>query len=245
MAGRGRAPGRAVAGVSRASAYGRLAGLVGLVLAAWLLARLTPAGGVLSRDGALALLESVRASLWAPALFVLLYAAATALALPGSVLTIVGGAVFGFGWGAVLNTVGANLGANAAFGVARFLGRDGIQQLTRGRLAGLDRVAEQRGFWGLFALRLVPLVPFNALNFGAGLTALRWRDYALATVIGILPGTLVYTFFADALVRGSTDASRDAYLRLWIAGGLLLALSAVPALARRLGFRIAALPKGS
>lgn len=230
--------------MTRLGAYAKLAGLVALVGAAWLAARYTPLGEYVSRDGALALLESVRASLWAPVLFVAIYAVATALALPGSVLTIAGGAVFGFAWGAVLNSLGANIGANAAFLIARGLGRDGIRTLTRGRLDGLDRATAERGFWGLFVLRLVPLVPFNALNVGAGLTAMRWRDYALATVVGILPGTLVYTFFADALVRGSTEASRDAYLRLWIAAGLLLALSAIPLVARRLGFRLPTRPLG-
>lgn len=221
-------------------AYVRLAALVALLAGAWLAVRLTPLGDLVTREGALALLESLRSSAWAPALFVCLYAAATALALPGSVLTIAGGAVFGFGWGAVLNTVGANLGANAAFVIARSLGRDGVRRLTGNRLAGLDRAAGQGGFWAVFVLRLIPLVPFNALNFGAGLTALRWRDYALATAVGILPGTLVYTFFADALVRGSTEAGRDAWVRLWIAAGLLLALSLVPLIARRLGFRLPA-----
>lgn len=228
-----------MARVTRAGPYLRLAGLVALIAGVWLAVRLTPVGEVTSREGALATLESLRASVWAPVVFVAAYAVATAVALPGSVLTIAGGAVFGFVWGAVLNSVAANLGANAAFLIARGLGREGIQRLTRGRLAGLDRAAEQRGFWGLLVLRLVPLVPFNALNFGAGLTGIRWRDYALATAVGILPGTLVYTFFADALVRGSTEASRDAYVRLWIAGGLLLALTAVPLIARRFRTRSA------
>ena len=89
----------------------------------------------------------------------------------------------------------------------------------------------------MLVLRLVPLVPFNALNFGSGLTSLRWPDYALATVVGILPGTLVYTFFADALVLGSTQAGREASVRLWIAAGLFLALSLIPVVARKLGFK--------
>jgi uncharacterized membrane protein YdjX (TVP38/TMEM64 family) len=91
---------------------------------------------------------------------------------------------------------------------------------------------------GLLILRLIPLVPFNALNFGSGLTAMRWRDYALATVIGIVPGTLVYVFFADALMQGSTEASAEARIRLFVAGGLLVVLSLVPFIAKRLGFRL-------
>ncbi len=227
-----------MAGLARLRPFLKLALLVGILMAAWLLVRATPAGEYFTREGVARALEAVRGSAWAPAVFVLAYASATALALPGSILTIAGGAVFGFGWGAVLNTFGANIGATAAFGMARVLGREGIERIAGSRLQGLNNATMQHGFIGLFVLRLIPLVPFNALNFGSGLTALRWRDYAIATVLGILPGTLVYTFFADALMLGSTEASRAAYTRLWIAGGLLIALSLVPLIARRLGFKL-------
>lgn len=225
-----------MAGVTRVHPYVRLAVLALLLAAAVLALRFTPLGQLFARDALLEFFARLRGSAWAPVVFVLGYAGATALALPGSILTIVGGAVFGFWYGALLNTAGANLGASAAFAVARGLGREGVRRLGGARLAGLDGAAAERGFVGLFVLRLIPLVPFNALNFGAGLTAIRWRDYALATLIGILPGTLVYTFFADALVRGSADAGREATVRLWIAVGLLLLLSAIPLVARRFGF---------
>jgi len=137
----------------------------------------------------------------------------------------------------VLVTIAANIGATAAFLLARALGREGIERLLGGRLKGLDAATGQHGFVGLLILRLIPLVPFNALNFGAGLTAMRWRDYVLATVIGILPGTIVYVFSADALVQGATGASAEARTRLFIAAGLFLVLTLVPLLAKRLGFR--------
>ncbi len=231
-----------MAGVTRAKPYLKLLALVVILGVAAVIVRATPLGEYFTRDGLVDALESVRRSMWAPIVFVAIYSVATALALPGSLLTIGGGAVFGFWWGAVLNTLGANIGANAAFLLSRALGREGIERLAGKRLQGLNRATEQHGFYGLFVLRLVPLVPFNALNFGSGLTAIRWRDYALATVIGILPGTLVYTFFADALVQGSTTAGQDAKIRLWIAAGLLLLLSLVPFIAKRLGFRM---PTGS
>jgi uncharacterized membrane protein YdjX (TVP38/TMEM64 family) len=183
-------------------------------------------------------LQALRSSMWAPVIFVTVYSLATALALPGSLLTIVGGAVFGFWWGLLLNSLGANIGANAAFRLSRGLGREGVERIVGSRLGGFDHATAQHGFWGLLVLRLIPLVPFNALNFGSGLTAMRWRDYALATVVGILPGTVVYTFFADALVQGSTGASEAARTRLWIAGGLFLLLTLIPLIARRLGFRL-------
>lgn len=228
--------------MTRRGPYLKLAALVLVLAGVAVVVRATPLGGWFSRDGLMGALEAARGSVWAPFLFVLLYAGATAVALPGSVLTIAGGAVFGFWWGSVLNTVGANLGANAAFGLARSLGRDGIERIGGRRLGGLDRAAAQHGFLGLLVLRLVPLVPFNAVNFGSGLTAMRWRDYAMATLVGILPGTLVYTFFGLAILEGSTSASQEARARLWIAGGLLALLAIVPIVARRLGFRPGAAP---
>lgn len=226
-----------MAGVGRARPWLKLALLAAMLGVAVIVVRFSPASRYVTQEGVLDLLRAVRGSGWAPVVFVALYAGATALAFPGSLLTIGGGAVFGFGWGVVFNTIAANIGANAAFGLARALGRDGIERLVGKRLAGLDRATQRHGFTGLLILRLIPLVPFNALNFGSGLTAMRWRDYALATVIGIFPGTLIYTFFADALVAGSTEAGAAARTRLWIAGGLLVALSLVPIIARRLGYK--------
>lgn len=222
--------------------YLKLLLLIAIIGGAFAIVYVTPFGEHFTRERVIAALDAARGSWWAPFVFVLVYVGATALALPGSLLTIAGGAVFGFWGGSVLNTVGANIGANAAFRLSRALGRDGIERLSGSRLHGLDKATAQHGFWGLLVLRLIPLVPFNALNFGSGFTAMRWRDYALATVIGILPGTLVYTFFADALVQGSTAAGAEARTRLWIAAGLFLVLTLVPLLARRLGFKV---PTGS
>ncbi len=231
-----------MAGVARSGSYVKLALLIAILGTVAIITRTTALGEYFTRDGVVEALNAVRGSLWGPIIFVAIYAVATAVALPGSLLTIGGGAVFGFGWGSLLNSVGANLGASAAFWVARMLGREATKRLIGSRLQGLNRATQQHGFFGLLILRLIPLVPFNALNFGSGLTAMRWRDYALATVIGILPGTLVYTFFADALVQGSAAAGEAARTRLWIAAGLFLALTLVPLIARRLGFRA---PPGS
>jgi len=151
------------------------------------------------------------------------------------VLTLLGGAVFGFWWGALLNSLGANLGASAAFWLARRLGREGLRAWLGDRLASVDRLTEHAGFAWLLRLRLIPVVPFNLLNFASGLTALPWTTYAGATALGIVPGTLVYTYFADALLQGSRDATRAAFLRVAVAGVLLVLLSFAPALARRLG----------
>lgn len=226
-----------MADVNRLRPYLKLLALIVIIGVALGIYYLTPVRAQFSPTNALVILQGVRESMWAPVVFVAAYTAATAVALPGSLLTIAGGAMFGFWWGVLFNSLGANLGANAAFGLARFLGREGIERIAGKRLRGLDKATVHHGFLGLLILRLVPLVPFNALNVGSGLSALRWRHYALATVVGILPGTLVYTFFADALVQGSTSAGQEARTRLWIAAGLFLALALVPVLARHLGWK--------
>ena len=215
-------------------------GLLGLLLVAgFLILRLTPAGDLLSSQGALDVIVYLRSSAWAPILFVILYTGAVALALPGTILTLTGGAVFGFWGGVLFNSIGANLGANLAFVLSRALGRNGVRHLLRGEniqrhMDRLDGVAERHGFRGLLVLRLIPAAPFNILNFGPGLTAMSWRAYAGATLIGILPGTAVYTLFADALLQGSQEASREAYLRALLAGVLLAALTLIPVVLKKM-----------
>lgn len=219
-------------------AFLKLAVLVGVVVGGLLVARYTPLGTYLSRDGIGRGIVALERSPMAPLVFMAVYTLATAIAIPGTVLTLAGGALFGVVWGSLFNWIAANLGANAAFGIARFLGRDAIEKVTGDRLSKLDRATEEHGFQGLLTLRLIPLVPFNALNFGSGLTAMSWKAYALATAIGILPGTVVYTFFADSLLAGSREASREALLRVALAGGLLILLTFLPRILKRLGVRL-------
>ena len=111
-----------------------LAALIGGGIAA---ATLTPLGDHLSRDGIGRAIEWLRGSTWAPVVFVAVYASATALAIPGTILTLAGGALFGVVQGTIYNTLAANLGATMAFAVSRFLGRDGVRD-CRWACAGWD-----------------------------------------------------------------------------------------------------------
>jgi uncharacterized membrane protein YdjX (TVP38/TMEM64 family) len=126
--------------------------------------------------------------------YVALYVVGTVLLLPGVLMSFVGAVLFGAYEGTLYTWIGAAIGATLAFFLAKSLGRDFVERFLGGRLAALDRRLEQHGFTGLLVLRLVPLFPFNALNFGCGLTRIRARDYILATAVGILPGTFVYQF---------------------------------------------------
>lgn len=124
--------------------------------------------------------------------FAALYAALSLLPLPATVLTIAAGAVFGLARGLPIVLVGASSGALAAFYLGRVLGRDVVQRLTGTRLQTVDVLMTRRGFWTVLTLRLIPLVPFNALNYLSGLTALRPSTYLAATVLGIVPATTAY-----------------------------------------------------
>jgi len=219
--------------------------LLGLILigGVWV-AKATPFGEYLTREGISEGIALLRGNPWAPAIFVSLYAVATTFAMPGSILTLAGGALFGFAWGTVWVSIGANIGASGAFWMGRKLGRQGVEAIlgrgkrSSGFLARLDQVTREHGFRGLLTLRLIPVMPFNALNVGSGLTVLPWRVYAIGTLIGILPGTVIYTYFADALLSGSLEASRRAFANLLIAGVLVVALSFLPKILKRMGVRL-------
>lgn len=225
----------------RTGAWLKLGAFVLLIVGGYFGVKATPAGPYLTLGGVGDGIDWLRGNAWAAPIFVGIYATATALAVPGTILTLAGGAVFGFWWGTLYNFVAANIGANAAFLVARSLGGDAVRRLI-GKdskvLNKLDGIVEQHGFRGLLTLRLIPLAPFNALNFGSGLMALKWRTYAIATLVGILPGTAVYTFFADSILQGSQQASRDAWLRVLLAGLLLVLLSFLPTILKKMNVRL-------
>jgi uncharacterized membrane protein YdjX (TVP38/TMEM64 family) len=220
----------------RRTTYLKLLALVAVLAAGFFAARALGLGR-LSQPGALAgAVRAVRERPYVAPIFVAAYAAATAVGLPGSVLTIAGGAIFGFELGVLLNWLGASIGAVLAYLLARSLGTDAVHRLLGRRASRLDALTNAHGFTTVLRLRLFPVVPFNLLNFASGLAGVRLRDYVLGTLLGLIPGTAVYTYFADALLAGAAGARREALARLLIAGGLLVLLSFLPALARKAGW---------
>ncbi len=128
----------------------------------------------------------------APAVFVLLYAVVTLVPLPKNVLTLVAGLLFGLVEGTLLTLLGALLGAMVAFALGRVLGRDAVERITGRRVARVDALLSRHGFLAVLGARLVPVLPFTAINYAAGLSAVRIRDYLLGTALGIIPGTIAY-----------------------------------------------------
>jgi uncharacterized membrane protein YdjX (TVP38/TMEM64 family) len=140
-------------------------------------------------------LEELRAAHAVPfaAAFVLAYIAQTAFSLPGAaVLSLAAGAVFGVLQGTLLVVTGATVGAVLAFLVSRTLLRDWVVEKFGGRMEGIDRGLRENGLSYLLFLRLVPLFPFFLVNLACGVTGLPLRTYALGTLFGIMPGSLVF-----------------------------------------------------
>jgi len=164
---------------------------------------------------------------WAPVAFVAAYALAAVALVPGSVLTLAGGAIFGLLRGTLYVFAGATLGACAAFLVARYLARGAVERKLAAypRFAAIDRAVAREGRKIVFLLRLSPLFPFSLLNYALGLTRVRFADFAVAS-LGMLPGTILYVYYGKVLgdvarVASGADAPRDAGYWTVLALGLL------------------------
>ncbi len=130
----------------------------------------------------------------APLLFMLVYIIATVFFLPGIIITLLGGALFGPVLGAFYNLTAATIGAMLAFIIARYIAADWVEKKTGGRLKPLMRGVENEGWRFVAFTRLVPLFPFNLLNYGLGLTKIKFSHYVVASYIFMLPGTVAYTY---------------------------------------------------
>ena len=130
---------------------------------------------------------------WAGAVvFVVGYALLVLVPSPASVLTILGGALFGLWWGTLLAWAGALLGATGGFLLGRRLGRPTVDRMLHGRLQEADQVLARHGLVAVLAVRLLPVFPFTPINYASGLLGVRPRDYLLGTAVGIVPGALAY-----------------------------------------------------
>ncbi|MEG4044365.1 TVP38/TMEM64 family protein [Microcoleus sp. Pol17_C1] len=160
-------------------------------------------------------LESI-ASLgpWGPAAFILIYIVATVLFIPGSLLTLGSGVLFGVVGGSVCVSIGSILGATCAFLVGRYLTRDWVSKQIEGnqKFKAIDSAVASEGWKIVLLTRLSPIFPFNLLNYAFGVTQVSLKDYFLASWIGMIPGTVMYVYIgslAGSLAAlGSSGRSR-------------------------------------
>jgi uncharacterized membrane protein YdjX (TVP38/TMEM64 family) len=184
------------ANVSRRKALVKALILLAFIALAVIAVRFTPAQEYLTPEALSRFLG--RAGGWAPFLFILFYAAGVCVFLPGILLTGLGAAIFGPYQGFLYVWLGAMLGASAAFFIGRALGRDFAASLIGDRLKKYDEAIGQNGFAATLYLRLV-YFPFTPMNFGMGLTKVRFWDYFFGTGLGIIVGTFIFTFFVGTV----------------------------------------------
>ncbi|MFV8833419.1 TVP38/TMEM64 family protein [Aquisalimonas sp. APHAB1-3] len=168
----------------------------------------------------------------APFAFMAAYAVATVAFLPGLVFTIAGGVLFGPIFGTVYSLLGATVGAMLAFLVARYAASDLVAAYTGGRLKKLIVGVEREGWRFVAFTRLVPIFPFNLLNYALGLTRIGFVPYAIATFICMAPGAFAYTWIGHAGAE-TVAGGRSGINAVLIALGLLAAVIFLPRLIRR------------
>lgn len=137
---------------------------------------------------------------WGPVAFILGYAVATVAFIPGSLLTLAAGAIFGLLGGTLYVFIGATLGASGAFLIARYVARSAIEAKLeeRPKFRSIDRAIARQGLKIVALLRLSPIFPFNLLNYALGLTRVRFLDYLIACA-AMLPGTFLYVYYGKAI----------------------------------------------
>jgi uncharacterized membrane protein YdjX (TVP38/TMEM64 family) len=206
---------------------------VAFIAGAIFLIRFTPVKNYLTADALGSFLEG--AGLWAPVVYMMIYAVGVCLFVPGTLLTGLGAAIFGAYWGFLYVWIGAMMGAGGAFFIGRTLGRDFAASLIGDKLKKYDDAIERNGFATVLYLRLV-YFPFTPMNFGMGLTKVRFWDYIAGTGLGIIVGTFIFTFFIGTLkdVWASGNWGELISFRVFFSIGLFIFSFFIPKIIKRI-----------
>jgi len=142
----------------------------------------------------------------APIVFIVLFTIVPLTLFPDAILAIAGGLIFGLYEGSIYIMIGALCGATLSFYIARFYGCWIKEKLKNEKFLDIDKSIKKNGFLIIFLLRLVPLVPFDIISYSAGFSSIKYRDFIVATGIGIIPGVIVYANIgAQSLDFGSSS----------------------------------------
>lgn len=139
-----------------------------------------------------------QAGIWAPITYIVLYTVGTILILPSTPLNLSGGAIFGPWLGTLWTSIAAVIAAIVAFAFTRTVGRDVVAKKFAGRWEAMDAEIRQGGLFYMFAVRLLPIIPYGLVNFAAGLTSIRFRDYLVGTLLGTVPGVLPFVLMGSS-----------------------------------------------
>lgn len=141
-----------------------------------------------------------------PLVYIIMFSLVPLTLFPDSVLAIAGGLIFGLFKGYIYTTIGALIGGTISFYISRYWGREVVKKLTKEKLDKVEAMINNSGFMIILLLRLIPLFPFDVISYGAGLTSVKYKDFLLATLFGIIPGILVFTNLgAQAVNVGSNN----------------------------------------
>ncbi len=168
-------------------------------------------------------LKSVGDLWWAPVAFIALYALFNTFLLPATALTLTAGVVWGWFDGGLWVLAASTLGSAVPYFIARS-GAPWVDELLKRRAGRVYKTLQDEGFISLLLMRLVPIVPYNVLNYAAGLAGIPFRTYVAATFIGTIPGIFIFTYLASSISAGVVSP-RQAFIRILIAGVLLAALA--------------------
>ena len=166
------------------------------------------AAGILSQTTGLSqYLEEERLQDWVrgfgatgPLAYILLFTIAPSLLFPALPITVAGGVVFGPVWGLVFASIGSTFGAGVAFLVSRYFAGNQVRELLGSRLLAIDEGVKKKGWVFVATARLIPIFPYNLLNYAFGLTRIRFYEYLLTSWICMLPGTAAYVLFSSSLL---------------------------------------------
>jgi uncharacterized membrane protein YdjX (TVP38/TMEM64 family) len=208
--------------------------LVAAVAAVWF----SPLREYLTKKNIQLFVEHLRGLWYGPLAFIGLFAIGCVLALPASMFVVAAGFIWGWAMGGLYSIIGGLLGAIASFYLGRFIGEGLLARFGRlGRMVA--KQVDHAGFRSMVVLRFIPGIPFAVLNYGAGVAGVAFRDYFFSTVIGIVPGMMVFAYCSDALLNGSMSEG-DAFLRLAGVCALMITITLLPMAVKRFAKRVPA-----
>ncbi|WP_298829050.1 TVP38/TMEM64 family protein [uncultured Planococcus sp.] len=163
--------------------------------------------------------------IWAPVMYIVIYTIRPLIFFPASVLSIAGGLAFGAWLGTLYTIIGATLGAMLSFYVAKTFGKSLIRKEWSGNAGKIQSQMEQNGFFYVLLFRFIPVINFDLISYAAAFAKVRFTSFALATLIGIIPGTFAYNFLGSSFVTGNPQI-------ILLAVGVFVVLTVVPIIIR-------------
>jgi phospholipase D1/2 len=198
-----------------------------LVICGFVAWRWTPLGHWLTADRLTATISSLQHAWWSPFLLFAAYLVLSPLGAPATPLMVAGGVVFGEIYGGIYNWIGVYAGGILTYYLGRFFGRDFVSQVGGKRLKKVERAIAQKGFWGLVAIRFLPL-PYAIINYSEALTGIRPSLFLLTTGLGTAPTVFVYSYFFGVMAKVGVEHRGEIMGRLFTSMAILLLLIAIP-----------------